>query len=77
MAVTAPRRWFRFSLRTMLVVVTMLGCWLGYQFNWIRQRNEFAEGLGAAQRYIDRAGESLDTSALDASPVRRGWNCSG
>ncbi len=30
---------FRFSLRTLLVVVTLVGCWLGYQLNWIRQRH--------------------------------------
>ena len=31
----------RFSLRTLLVVVTAFGCWLGYQLNWIKQRHEF------------------------------------
>jgi hypothetical protein len=37
--VTAPkRRWFRFSLRTLFVLVTLFGCWLGYQLNWIRAR---------------------------------------
>src|SRR5256885_1568657 len=35
-----PRRWFRWSLRTMFVVVTAFGCWLGWQVNWIRQRHE-------------------------------------
>ena len=34
------RRWFRFSLRTMFVLVTVLCVWLGYQLNWIRQRRE-------------------------------------
>ncbi len=37
------RRWFRFSLRTMFVVVTVLAVllgWIVYQFNWIRQRHE-------------------------------------
>jgi hypothetical protein len=29
-----------FSLRTLFVVVTVFGCWLGYQLNWIRQRHE-------------------------------------
>jgi len=33
-----PRRWFRFSLRTFFVVLTLLGVGLGYQVNWIRQR---------------------------------------
>jgi hypothetical protein len=33
--------WFRFSLRTLFVVVTLLCVWLGYQVNWIRQRRAF------------------------------------
>jgi hypothetical protein len=38
---TAPRRrWFAFSLRALFVVVTVFGCWLGYQLNWIRERHE-------------------------------------
>ncbi len=37
---TAPnRRWFRFSLRTLFVVMTVF-CWLGYQINWMLQRHE-------------------------------------
>jgi hypothetical protein len=35
----APKRWFHWSLRTMFVVVTVLCLWMGYQLNWIRQRN--------------------------------------
>ena len=35
------RRWFRYSLRTLFVGVTVFACWLGYQLNWIRQRHEF------------------------------------
>ena len=35
-----PRRWFRFSLRTMFVLVTVVCVWLGYQLNWIRERRE-------------------------------------
>ena len=31
---------FRFSLRTLFVVVTVACVWLGYQLNWIRQRHE-------------------------------------
>ena len=33
------RRWFRFSLRTLFVVMTVFACWLGYEINWIRQRH--------------------------------------
>ena len=39
---TPYRRWFRFSLRTMFVLVAVFGCWLGYEMNWIRQRHAFA-----------------------------------
>ena len=34
------RRWFRFSLRTFFVLVTVFGVWLSMQVNWIRQRHE-------------------------------------
>jgi hypothetical protein len=43
----APERsWFRFSLRTLFLVVTLLGSglgWLGYCLQWINQRHEFME----------------------------------
>jgi hypothetical protein len=39
------RRWLRFSLRTLFVLVTVVGCWLGYQLNWIRQRHELIAQL--------------------------------
>ena len=34
------RRWFRYSLRTFFVLVTLLGVWLGVQVKWIRDRRE-------------------------------------
>jgi hypothetical protein len=45
------RRWFRYSLRTLFVVVTAFACWLGYEWNWIRQRREF---LAKFQAQIER-----------------------
>ena len=39
----------RFSLRTLLVVVTALGCWLGWQANLVHQRS-------AARRRIEARG---------------------
>src|SRR6266496_1528860 len=41
------RRWLRFSLRGMFVVLTLFGIWLGFQVNWMRQRQE-------ARRWIEQ-----------------------
>jgi hypothetical protein len=32
------RRWLRFSLRTLFLLVTLVAVWLGWSLNWIRQR---------------------------------------
>jgi hypothetical protein len=42
------RRWFRFSLRTMLVLVTLVCVYLGWATNWRRQREAFLKKYGAA-----------------------------
>jgi len=34
------RRWFRFSLRTVLVLLTLFCVWLGVQVKWIRDRHD-------------------------------------
>jgi hypothetical protein len=39
------RRWFRFSLRTLLVAITIFGLWLGYYINWIHQRRQARKGV--------------------------------
>ena len=39
----SPRRWFRFSLRTMFVLVTAFCCWLGWSANWLLERQQFLE----------------------------------
>ncbi len=39
MALAPKRRWLRFSLRTLFLVLTVVGCWLGYELNWIRLRH--------------------------------------
>ena len=36
----AKRRWFRFNLRTLFLVLTVFACWLGYHVHWIRQRDQ-------------------------------------
>lgn len=35
------RRWYRFSLRTLLVLVTLICIYLGWAMNWKWQRHEF------------------------------------
>ena len=37
----ACRRWSRFSLRTLLVLLTLVCFYLGWAMNWIRQRQAF------------------------------------
>ena len=38
-----PRRWFRFSLRTLFVLLTLLGVWLSVQVKWHKDRQRFLE----------------------------------
>ena len=47
-APTPPRR-FRFGLRTLFVVVTVVavGCWVANSLYWIRQRHEMLEVVAA------------------------------
>ena len=51
---TAPpkRRWFKFDLRTMFVVVTIFGVWLGWQLRVVRERK-------AILAEIERSGPGL------------------
>ncbi len=38
---SSNHRRFRFSLRTLFVLVTLAALWIGWSFNWIRERREF------------------------------------
>lgn len=57
----SKHRWFRFSLLTMFVVVTVFGSWLGWQIYLIRNREMFLEAWrqrrksesALALRYMD------------------------
>ena len=39
------RRWFRYSLRTFLILLTLFGVWLGVQVKWIRDRQQALDWL--------------------------------
>jgi hypothetical protein len=46
---SAPkRRWFRFSLRTLFVVVTVFGIWLGWQLHFVTRRKQAINWLEEA-----------------------------
>jgi hypothetical protein len=45
-------RWFRFSLRTLFVLVTIAGAcagWVAYQLNWIRERHAVLQTHGGGE----------------------------
>lgn len=46
--VARPRRtWFRFSLRSLFVLVTLVGVWLGYQMSIVRERQALLASIVA------------------------------
>ena len=59
MTETKPkRRWFRFSLRTLLVTVTLLCVWLGWQARIVQERKGLLELL------TQSGGHAADMSRL-------------
>jgi hypothetical protein len=54
------RRWFRYSLRTLFVVVTVFGCWLGGNLHKIRQRDAVSEDfVSRGARFLCTDPESM------------------
>jgi len=52
MTSTPKRRWFRFSLRTLFVVVTVLGIWLGWNAEIVRERTAMRNTIRRSGGYI-------------------------
>jgi hypothetical protein len=51
---TPPRRrqWFRFSLRSLLIAVTLLSLWFGYAFSRAQYERQAAEAIGDARGQV-------------------------
>ena len=63
------RRWFRFTLRTLFVVVTLVACCLGYQLNWIGERHSLIDA--SQQTGVDPEYETITQPlGFPALPVR-------
>lgn len=52
------RRWFRFSLRTLLVVVTLMGVWLGWVTSVVRERRAALQEIRANPAYFITTAET-------------------
>lgn len=46
-----PRGWFRFSLRTFFILLTVFGVWLGVQLKWIRDRDAALKAVFTSPGY--------------------------
>jgi len=55
MTAASDRRRFRFTLRTLFVVVTMFACWLGWQGHIVRARKDVIA-------YLNRKGTGVITT---------------
>ncbi len=51
--ITPRRRWFRYSLRTLFVVVTVAGVWLFPKLKWIIDRHDARAWIGTQAEYWD------------------------
>jgi hypothetical protein len=78
----APKRWFRWSLRTFFVVLTVPGAWFGWQLHQVKERDrqiqsrdflrllEYPERKNVTERWV-RKGHDLQKIELDAPKPRK------
>ena len=58
------RRWLRFSVRTLLIAVTVLCVWLGWQVSIVRERNAIIALMRSRQPYFSL----LDNDQIVVAP---------
>src|SRR5580658_2410720 len=65
---TPPRRWFAFRLRTLFVVVAvlaiLLGSWIEFLLNWIRERRFALQHSVIPQIYEGKPGQNYAPAGL-------------
>lgn len=66
------RRWFRFSLRTMFVVVTVFCCWLGWESSAVRERRAVLKGLQTNAAFQITTADAWAERFPAGSPVQSG-----
>ncbi len=59
------RRWFRFTLRTLLVIVALLAVFLAYHVNWIRERRAL---IAKHKELSEWYGQPMQIAAVSVIP---------
>ena len=67
------RRWFVFSLRTLLVLITVLSVWLGSVTNQVRERRAALADLRGRGAWISTSTRAPGNRHLTAIPIFRRW----
>lgn len=67
------RRWFRFSLATLFVVVTLLGSWLGWNVRTVRQRRDMIESIEHRGGTLFLVGDRSRYKEAPEVPLVRQW----
>src|SRR6478752_1724301 len=65
------RRWFRFSLRTLLLIITALCVWLGMQVNAARRQKEVVDAIVKAGGRVGYDYEVTPSFILSTSATQR------
>jgi hypothetical protein len=62
MTPTPKHRWFAYSLRTLFVVVTAFGTWLGWNLHVVHQRQDLRKNLKGQQIQFSHSGKKTAPS---------------